>query len=224
MGFLDDLKKQAGDLQAQQNQDLGTLQRNTALVESACQTVARYFNELVRQLDVLKPRAPGRYAFDNRTVLDGLQHTDFATDQRKKPLRDQSVVDYIECRSRLKSGRTVRLAKNFVNEMERVESALRLGGIHCTPEPVRNPDNGRLIEVRYEFVADLVCGVRVVPDHDRALLHFTVRNLDGFESVEADFTPLQVSQARLDELAKWWVGQPHRFFDGAQNLRRVEPR
>lgn len=224
MGFLDDLKKQAGELQAQQTQDLGALQRNTALVESACQTAARYFNELVRQLDVLKPRAPGRYAFDNRTVLDGLQHSDFATDQRKKPLRGEPVVDYIECRSRLKSGRSVQLAKNFVNETERVEAALRLAGIQCQPEPIRNPDNGRLIEVRYEFVADIVCGVRVVPDHDRGLLHVTVRNLDGIESVEGDFTPLQLSQARLDELAKWWVGQPHRFWDGAAHMRRQEPR
>lgn len=224
MGFLDDLKKQAGELQAQQNQDTSALQRNTALVESACQSVVKYFNDLVRQLDVLRPRSKARYAFDNRTVVDGLQHGEFAADLRKKPLREQPVVDYIECRSKLKSGRTIRLAKNFINEMERVETAVRLAGVHCTPEPVRNPDNGKLIEVRYEFVADIACGVRVVPDHDRALLRFTVRNLDGLESVEGDFTPLQITQARLDELAKWWVGQPHRFWEGAQNMRRQEPR
>jgi len=28
---------------------------------------------------------------------------------------------------------------------------------------------------------------------------------------------------RLDELAKWWMGQPHRFLDGALEVQRTEP-
>jgi hypothetical protein len=224
MGFLDDLKRQAGDVQARQQQDSSALERNTALVESACQTAAKYFNELVRQLDVLQPVSKWRYSFDNRASFTGLKYSDFATDQRKKRLREQPVTDYIECRARLKTGQTVKLAKDFINEMQRVEAAIRLAGVTCTPESIRNPDNGKLMEVRYEFVADILAGVRVQPDHDRGLLHFTIRNFDGLEMVECDLTPVQVSQQRLDELAKWWVGQPHQFLAEVQNLRRVEPR
>lgn len=224
MGFLDDLKRQAADVQARQTHDTVSQERQVALVESAAQTAARYFGELVKQLEVLKPVSRGRYQFDNRTHFSGLGFSDFVTDQRKKRRGDQQLTDYIECRAHLRTGQRLVMAKNFVNEIERLESALRLGGIPFTPEPVRNPDNGKLVEMRYEFVADILAGVRVTPDHDRGLLHLTVRNLEGIESVDADFTPVQVTQQRLDELAKWWVGQPHRFFDGAQNLRRVEPR
>jgi hypothetical protein len=224
MGFLDDLKRQAADVQARQTHDTASADRQAALVESAAQTAQRYFLELTRQLEVLKPVARGRYVFDNRTQFTGLVYGDFATDQRRRRGGDMPQTEYIECRARLRTGQRVVLAKNFVNDIERVETALRLAGLQPQPEAVRNPDNGRLIEMRYDFVADILAGVRIEPQHASGLLHFAVRNLDGLESVEGDFTPLQLTQQRLDELAKWWVGQPHRFLDGAQNLRRVEPR
>lgn len=224
MGFLDDLKRQAADVQARQTNDSASAERQTALVESAAQTAARYFVELVSQLDVLKPVARGRYQFDNRTQFSGLAYSGFASDQRKRRAGDMQITDYIECRAWLRTGRRVQLAKNFVNEIERVESALRLAGISCTPEAVRNPDNGRLIEMRYDFVADVLVGVRIEPLHSRGQLRFVVRNFDGLESVEGELSPVQLTQQRLDELAKWWVGQPHQFLDGAQNLRRLEPR
>ena len=224
MGFLDDLKRQAADAQARQTHDSASVERQTALVESAAQTATRYFAELVNQLDVLKPVARARYQFDNRTQFSGVAYSDFASDQRKRRVGEQQLTEYIECRARLRTGQRVLLAKNFVNEIERVEAALRLAGITCTPEAVRNPDNGRLIEMRYDFVADVLVGVRIEPQHARGLLHFVVRNFDGLESVEGELTPVQMTQQRLDELAKWWMGQPHRFLDGAQNLRRQEPR
>ena len=53
-------------------------------------------------------------------------------------------------------------------------------------------------------------------------MHFQLHNLDGFESVSLELPAIEVGSARLDELARWIVGQPHRFLDGAQNLRRIE--
>ena len=55
MGYLEELKRQADDVLAQQRQDIGALQRNTLLTDAACQTTARYLATLARQLNVLQP-------------------------------------------------------------------------------------------------------------------------------------------------------------------------
>ena len=94
----------------------------------------------------------------------------------------------------------------------------------CIGLPVRDPHTGRFVENRYEFTADLVAGVRVLPQHEEGTLRFVVQNLDGLINVEGSLPAHEITTARLDELAKWWVGQPHRFFDGARELRHIEPR
>ena len=63
----------------------------------------------------------------------------------------------------------------------------------------------------------------MVPLHDEGRVQFEIRNLDGLSTVNATFAAFEVTAGRLDELAKWWVGQPHRFLDGAAELRRHEP-
>ena len=47
-----------------------------------------------------------------------------------------------------------------------------------------------------------------------------VANVDGFETVTADFPAHEISNARLDELARWLVGRPSSFLHGAQSDRK----
>jgi hypothetical protein len=51
-----------------------------------------------------------------------------------------------------------------------------------------------------------------------------LRNLDGLETVECNLDPADLGRTRLDELARWWVGEPHRFLEGARDLVRREVR
>ena len=51
VGYLEELKRQADAALAQQTQDIGVLQRNALLTDSACQTTSRYFGTLARQLE-----------------------------------------------------------------------------------------------------------------------------------------------------------------------------
>lgn len=220
MGFLDDLKKQAGSLQAQQSGGDQALLRSTQLVEAAARTVQRYFMELAAQLDVIRPAPQRSYALDKKVVLDRPPLVDFRFDARRKILREQEVIDHVVMFCKAHSGQEVRLSKDFVNEMELIEGRLEQAAIPHEREAVRNPDNGRLIEVRYEFVADVQLSTLVTCCHDRGTLHFKLRNLDGLETVECEFPAHAVTQGKLDELARWWVGEPHRFLDGAAALKR----
>jgi len=222
VGFLDDLKRQAEALKQQQTSDTAALARNTALTEAACKTVFSYFVSLAPQLDVLRPVNPARFALDRQNVFEGLRLSDFRLDSRRKRLRDEDVCDHIVLHWQLKSGRSLQLTKDFLPDMEKLESRLRQSGAEVDNEALRNPDNGKLLARRYSFVADFFGSVRMLPQHDEGRIHFRLQNLDGFESMSVDFPAIEIGSARLDELARWLVGQPHGFLKDGQNLRRVE--
>lgn len=222
MGFLDDLKRQADELKARQQGDGAALARNTQLADAACKAVSTYFGSLAAQLNVLQPRSNGRFLLDRQHSFDGLPLANFRADARRKRVRDEEVFDHAVLHWQMKSGRRIDLVKDFLPEIERTESRLRQGGVEVETETVRNPANGNLQLMRYRFVADFAGFVRVLPDHEVARLRFQLVNIDGFETVNAEFAAIDVGTAKLDELARWLVGQPHRFLDGALHLRRVE--
>ena len=222
MSFLDDLKRQADALKAQQTGDRATLARNTALTEAACKTVFKYFNDMAAPLNVLNPTSHARFALDRQHVFEGMKLSDFSFDSRRKQLRDEGVFDFLVLHWQLKSGRSLQLTKDFLPDMEKLESRLRQSGAQVDTETLRNPDNGNLQGRRYSFVADFYGSVRATPLHDTARMQFNLQNLDGFETVSLELAAIDIINARMDELARWISGQPHGFLKGAQNLRRNE--
>ena len=222
VGFLDDLKRQADAAKAAQTTDSAALARNAALVDAACKTSFVYFATLGQQLEVLQPASKARYHLDKRHVLDGLKCCEFRADARRKQLRGAEVYDHVVLNFQLKSGTRLTITKDFLPDIEKLDSRLRQAGATVDREAQRNPDNGKLQQMRYEFIADFFASIRLNPDHDRGIVQFQLMNLDGFETVTVEFPAFEVGSARLDELARWLVGEPHQFLKDGQQLRRVE--
>lgn len=222
MGFLDDLKRQADAARAAQSHDGAALDRNTALADAACKTVFGYFSTLGQQLAVLKPVSKVRYALDKRTVFDALPMVAFRADARRKQLRGAEVFDHVVLQCQLRRDERVQLVKDFLPDIEKLESRLRQSGARFDAEAVRNPLNNKLTEMRYVVPVDFTLAATATPDHDRGWIRFHLSNLDGFETIDVDLPSIEVGSARLDELARWLMGEPHRFLDGGHNLRRVE--
>jgi hypothetical protein len=221
LGYLEELKRQADDVLAQQRQDVGALQRNTLLADGACSSTARYLATLARQLEVLQPVSKTLWRFDQRTTFSQLRFSDFRTDSRMKKLRDAEVYDHVVMNFAAKTGTRVTLAKDFPPEIEKLEARLRQCGAHYDSEVIRDPENGKFVEKRFQLLADFQSTVRVLPDHDSARLTFHIANLDGFETVSVVFPAFEVGSARLDDLARWINGEPHSFLRDGQHVRRV---
>jgi len=222
VGFLDDLKRQADALKTQQTLDTAALARNAALTEAACKATFAYFLELAPNLNVLQLRPPVRFSLDSRTPLEGLVRGDFRVDARRKQHRGQDVHDHVVIHGRQTSGRTLVMTKDFPPEIERLESRLRHAGITPTTQVRRDPENNRLLNVEFRFVADVLLSVKLLPDHDQGRVRFRILNLDTLETVDADFPAAAVGAPLLDELARWLTGQPHQFLAQAEQVKRVE--
>jgi hypothetical protein len=222
VGFLDDLKRQADAAKAAETSDIGALERNAALADAACNTAFKYLNSLVQQLNVLKPSSKVTYWLDKRHAIDKLKLVEFRADARRKRLRGNEVFDHVVFRYVLKSNQRLSLTKNFINDIELLESRLRRSGAPMRNEAVKNPETGKLMEMRYEIICDFNASVHITPDHDAGRLRFELINLDGFETVNVEFPAFEVGNARLDELARWLMGEPNTFLKDGLNLRRVE--
>lgn len=222
MGYLDELKRQADAAKAQQSTDFGALDRNTQLVEAVCTSAYRYFGALAQQLNVLQPVSKLVFRFDNKHSFTSLKLSGFNADSRQRKLRSMDVYDHVLLRYNLKTGSKVTLAKDFPPEIEKLEAKLRQCGALFQSDQIRSPQTGKFVETRFEIQADFRAWVKIVPDHDSGWLQFQLVNLDGFETVSVSFPAFEVGSARLDELARWIVGEPNRFLDGGHDLRRIE--
>jgi len=224
MSFLDDLKRQASDLQAAKSIDQSALARNTNLAEAAAAEASRYLLELAKQLEVIRPVPKARYQFDSKTRVQGQPMQKFRFDSRRKRVRELDLIESISFGCVILGLEPVVLKKNFVPDIERLEARLWQSGTTVQGESVRDSESGRLVEMKYEFTPEVWVGLKIVPNHELGLLRFRMTNIDALETVECEFAPHEVGQRRLDELARWWIGHPHQFLDGAREVRRIEPR
>ena len=222
MGYLDELKRQADAAKAQSTLDIGALQRNAHVTDAACQSAFRYLASLAQQLNVLQPVTKTEFRLDKSTAFKKLRRTDFRADSRLRKLRDTEVFDYVVLGFDMKSGQRITLSKDFPPAIDKLESRLAQCGATYESEVLRDPFNGRFLEKRYEIAADFHGTIRLIPDHDSGWIQFQIVNLDGFETVTVQFPAIEVGSSRLDELARWLVGEPNAFLNDGHQLRRVE--
>lgn len=223
MGFLDELRRQAEAARSRQDSDQQLRLDAVQAVDGAARALRQCLRELAEHLALIRPAPPVRYEFDRACVLDGLPRADFRSDARLARVLDIEVVDHLHLACRVRGEAGVRLRKDFVNETERLERRLAQAGVpYVDREEVRDEASQKLRHIAYAFDAVVEVGMRVECHHARRLLHFRARNLDGLETTAFDLRPEQVDAARLDDLARWWVGERHGFLDGAMSLRRAD--
>ena len=231
MGFLDQIKQQADAVKQQQSAGsaAGSVfhEANTYATEAACVTIFDYFAALAPQFNVLKPPSKGRHILDRQNSFTDLPQTDFRVDCRRKPSPQPTTMqpdlfDHIVMQWALDGKQQLVLQKDFITDIEKLEPKLNQSGAKFDAEDVRDPASRKLKFMRYTLAARFSASVMVEPRHNAGTLQFKVNNIDGFDTVTLVFTAGQINTARLDELAKWIVGQPHRFFEAATELRRVE--
>ena len=228
MGYLDELKKQADALNSRQRIDEAAFERNALLTDAACKTVFQYWLELSKQLNVLRPPVPTRFSFDTRNALDGvleaLSFDDFRVDARKKRMRNLELYDHVVITCWVRGGRRMSLTKNFPPDMERLEARLAQAGAVVVPDAQRDLNTGKFRESRYDFEADVKVGVRLAPDHEQGRAQFACSNFEGLATLVVEFPAFEVGTGLLDELAKWWLGEPNGFVAAGRIVKVVEPR
>ena len=214
MSYLHQLKRQAQALQSEQGALQQSAEASTQATEVACQRVWHYFNELVRQLNVIEPPA-SFLGLEPRKPWQGMRQTGFRFDARKKLLRDKEVFDYLAVGWQLLPGtgevQTGSVSVNFPPDLERVQKRLAAGHVVHDRVEQRHPDSNALLAIVFEYEMAARASVMVTADHDAGQLQFRLACVGSMDVVHRALSADQVDTHLLDELAKLIVGEPNRF-------------
>lgn len=225
--FLDELAREAQsrrDREAEEQVDREAIERNVKMANQACRVALDYWTSMVEHLVVLKPKAPGRYVFDGRTVIDDACGRDFRVVQKsRKPDHGDEIFEAVSLCWRVGDGAKLRAVKDYPAEADRLRSRLVFSGVQSHESQSINPSTGRPQGTQFEFTAAVNVSVRIVPLHEEGKIAITLCNLDSIERVEAQLPAFALRTKELDELARWICGKPHSFLKHAQNVTRYEP-
>ena len=214
MGFLNQLKSQAANLQNQQVAVQQDLTARTAATEAACQVASQYLRDLARHLGVIEPSGPS-FSSDGKTPWPAMKLTTVHAEARKKILRDKEVFDTISLSWVItpKMGVAVggAVTISFLPEVERVQQALAFSNVEYERKETRHPERNALQSVRFDYTTQARGSVAVKADHDAAQLVFRIVNADGFGIISKTIPAASISSDLLDELAKLIVAQPSTF-------------
>ena len=222
MSFLNELKRQAAAIQPQAQDDVHVLERNTRLSHGACRIARDYWKELADHLNVLRPTSAARYLLDGRRTLDAVRCGNFrVVANSRRSHEGEEFFEAVVFAWQAGNGERMRIEKDFPTEADRVRASLRQAGIQYHESSLRD-EAGRSSATDFEFTADVTASIRLVPLAESGRVRAVFSNIDQLERVEADFPAAAMRPRRLDEIARWIVGQPNRVLEYAGGVKRFQ--
>jgi len=209
VGLLDDLKKQADALKAQDTDKTESLRATAVAVDHALRRSFLYLNDLGKQLNVVQMPSP--FAFDLPTVgrIDGLIIKDFFCDFRSKHFIDKDYYGEVQVAYRAWSDKVLTIKKG-PDDMEKFRDILWQSNIEHKSEQFRNERKVITHEV-FKVKCDFRVQARVEGDHETGKLKIVSKNVGAFT---VDFFTLlaqEMNDQGVEEFAKYFIGRPNQW-------------
>lgn len=209
MGLLDDLKKQADALKAQDVDRTESLRANAVAVDHALRRVFLYFNDLGKQLNVVK--MPCSFVYKLPTVGDVKELTfqDFFADFRTKHFIDKDYYGEVHLSARALSDKVLTVKKG-PDEMEKFRDALWQFNIEHKSEQYRDQRKVITHEI-FEVKCDFRVQAKLEGDHENGRLKIVVKNVGDFTIDLFQLTAQEMNEKAVEEFAKYFIGRPNEW-------------
>ncbi|MBL8383108.1 MAG: hypothetical protein JNM90_08550 [Burkholderiales bacterium] len=210
MGLLDDLKRQAEQLQAHRSAQARGFSESVLQVDEAMHHAFLYLNDLTKQLNVLNLPSPRTFDLEPGVRFEGMRLTDFFIDFRKKLVEDRERYDHINLTFQQKSSQTIQVRKELPPNIARFEANLRAAGAVFEVNEVRNV---RHMVTHADFTIQCVlrAGIRITPDYESCSLRFTLRNIERLGGFALVFAAEEITDPLLEDCARYIMGEPNQF-------------
>lgn len=204
------LKQQAQTLQ----QTAGT--RDAALEARAQQLSAsvggafKYLDDLVKQLNIIKPAIPKEFVFPGNIVFAGMSWIEGAADFRMVPTATEDRrYDSLTARFRIAAPQQIAVERDAIG-IEPLRKTLHDYGIAFAVEEKHNARR-QVERARFSFPCEIKAGFLIKADYAAGDLLLRTRNIDRFGMMEFRLQPEDLGQETLDELTKLFLGEKSRF-------------
>jgi hypothetical protein len=211
VGLLDDLKKQADALKAQDTDKTESLRSSAVSVDHSLRRTFLYLNDLGKQLNVVQMPSP--FVFDLPTVgiIDGLVIKDFFCDFRSKHFIDKDYYGEVHCAYRCFSEKVLTIKKG-PDDMEKFRDILWQSNIEHKSEQFRNERKVITHEV-FKVKCDFRVQGKIDGDHESGRLKIVTKNVSGFSVDLYNMMAGEMNDQGVEEFAKYFIGRPNTWVD-----------
>ena len=211
MGLLDDLKKQADAVKAQDTDKTESLRTQAVAVDHSLRRLFLYLNDLGKQLNVVQMPSP--FVFDLPTIgkVDGLVIKDFFCDFRSKHFIDKDYYGEVHVAYRCWSEKILTIKKG-PDDMEKFRDLLWQSNIEHKSEVFRNERKVITHEV-FKVVCDFRVQGRIEGDHENGKLKISTKNVGGFNVDLFNLLAQEMNDQAVEEFAKSFIGRPNNWVE-----------
>jgi hypothetical protein len=214
VGLLDDLKKQADALKAQDVDKTESLRTTAVAVDHSLRRTFLYLNDLGKQLNVVQMPSP--FAFDLPTVgkIDGLVIKDFFCDFRSKHFIDKDYYGEVQVGYRCWSDKVLTIKKG-PDDMEKFRDVLWQSNIEHKSEQFRNERKVITHEV-FKVKCDFRVQAKLDGDHESGKLKIITKNVGDFQVDLFNLLSVEMNDPAVEEFAKYLIGRPNHWAETAK--------
>ena len=206
MGLLDDLKKQADALKAQDTDRTESLRANAVAVDIALRRNFLYLNDLGKQLNVVQMPSPFKYNLPTVGDIDGLIIKDFFCDFRSKHFIDKDYYGEVQVGYRCWSDKILTIKKG-PDDMEKFRDVLWQSNIEHKSEQFRNERKVITHEI-FKISCDFRVQGKIEGDHETGKIKVVTKNVAAFEVDLFNLLAQEFADNAVEEFAKFLIGRP----------------
>jgi hypothetical protein len=223
MGLLDELKKQAETLKGENSRSTAeSLVLNTKLTEAKMQQTFQFLNELISQLNVLRPESPRGFDIETVGRFENLVLDDFFLDYRKRKIGDKEYFDHIVLRFKHASDQVLEVKRDSQQLIDRLRDFLLVANIKFEMQETKN-ERAYVLYAIFKIPYVVRSEVVIQAKGDVGQLVFKVKNIERISSFELQFPATEISESMLDEFARYIVGKTNKFKEIGQYMTLSRP-
>lgn len=204
------LKQQAQSLQQNVDQRGAEQARRAQTLSASLGTAFHYLDDLVKQLNIIKPAIPKEFIFPGNIVFAGMSWVEGAADFRMVPgASDDRRYESLTARFRIAAPQQIAVERNAIG-VEPLRKMLHDYNIAFSVEEKQNARN-QVERARFTFPCEIKAGFIIKADYEAGNLLLRTRNVDRFGMMEFRLQADDLNQETLDELTRLFLGEKSRF-------------
>jgi hypothetical protein len=204
------LKLQAQSLQQGTGERDAEREARTQRLNASIGAAFHYLDDLIKQLNIIKPAIPKEFVFPGNIVFAGMGWVEGAADFRMVPTATEDRrYDSLTARFRLAAPQQIAVERDAIG-VEPLRKTLHDYGIAFTVEEKLNARH-QVERARFSFPCEVKAGFIIKADYEAGNLLLRTRNIERFGMMEFRLQAEDLNQETLDELTKLFLGEKSRF-------------
>lgn len=204
------LKREAQSAQ-QEAQRRDQMDNARAQQLSACMNDAyHYFDDLIKQLNIVKPAVPREYTFFGNLLFSGMRWMEGGADFRMMPsTTEDRLYETVTLRLRIASPNVIQVERQ-AHQVETLTRHLHDYNIFFDVYETRNIRN-QVQHARFSIPCEIKAGFLLKADYAAGDLVLRTRNIDRFGTMEFRLGMSDLNHDTLDEFSRLILGEENRF-------------